>query len=151
MRRALKSPIFNAVCISLFTAFYSVVFFASAGSESFKENLDYANIPARWAAWSRFLEAGNHVYIAAAMIALTILVVVMLLSRRQPHDEYHAAILTNCLAAAIVPTLLAIAVFYIVILLNQSGIVERFTFFIVIHWVTVVFANLTYIFLCRWR
>jgi len=48
-------------------------------------------------------------------------------------------------------TLVAIAIFYLLILNEPTGIVEKFTFFIVIHWSTVVISNLAYVLLCRWR
>jgi hypothetical protein len=83
------------------------------------------------------------------MIAVTILVVVLLVISRRPYDEYHTAILNNCLLVAVVLTLVAIAVFFVIVLNEPSGIVGKFTLFIAIHWTTVVFANLAYVLLCR--
>ena len=123
MRQLLKSPTINAVCISLFTAFYAVIFFVT----------------------------GHHKYIATALTAVTAIVVVLLLTRRKPHDEYHTAILTNCLVIASIMTLIAIAIFYLIILADPTDIIEKFTLFIAIHWTTVVFANLIYVLLCRKR
>jgi len=151
MKSILKNPITNAVCISLFSAFYAVVFIATSGNRLDKIlYYNHGNEPF-WSAWSRFLAAGNHAYIAYALIALTLLVVVMLISRRRQYDEYHVSILLSCLAAATALTLIAIAVFYILVLSNPVGIAEKFTFFIVVHWISVVFADITYVFLCRWR
>ena len=152
MKSILKNPIVNAVCISLFSMFYTVVFISASGQGKLESILHYnrGNIPF-WSAWSRFLASGYHIYIAYVLIGLTIVVVAMLFSRRRHYDEYHVSILLQCLAAAAVLTLAAIAVFYIRVLNNPVGIVERFTLFIVIHWISVVFADIVYVFMCRWR
>lgn len=150
MKRILKSPTANAICIGIFTAFYASVFFMTSGSMNFENNL-HSNVSPLWSWWRDFLAAGHQVYIAGALIAVTILVVVLLMIRRQPYDEYHTSILTNCLVAAAVLTLAAIAIFYLIILDDPSEIIGKFTLFIVIHWTTVVFSNLTYVLLCRWR
>ena len=75
----------------------------------------------------------------------------MLLFRRRPYDEYHTFKLIQCLVIATILTLIAIAGFYLMILSDSNGIVEKFTLFIVIHWTTVVLADLVYVFVCRWR
>ena len=151
MKRLLKSPTVNAVCISVLTAFYAMIFFATSKSIDFENNLYYKEPTSFWSGWSSFLAAGRQLHIASFLIAVTILVVVMLVVRRKPYDEYHTSILTHCLIAAAVLTMIAIAIFYLLILNNPTGIIEKFTLFIVIHWSTVVFSNLTYVVLCRWR
>ena len=154
MKGILKKPAINAVCISLFTAFYGLIFNLTSGHIEFESLLYYSratdNYPF-WTGWSRFLASGHHIYIACALIVITILVVLMLLFRRRPYDEYHTATLTQCLAVAVILTLIAIAGFYLMILSDSNGIVEKFTLFIVIHWTTVVLADLVYVFECRWR
>jgi len=145
MKRLLKSPVTNAVCISVFTAFYALIFFMNSNN-----TVCYMEATSFWSAWSDFLINGHHHYIAYVLIAVTVLVVALLILRR-PYGEYHTSILTHCLVAAAVLTLLAIAIFYLMILHDPNGIIEKFTLFIVIHWATVVFANLTYILLCRWK
>jgi len=153
MKRILKHPATNASCISLFTAFYALIFIITSGHAEFQNLLYYGragqNADSFWAWWSFFLSAGFQKYIAYALIALTALVVVLLLTRRRPYDEYHTAILTACLSAAVVLTLIAIAVFYLLVLSEPSGIVEKFTLFVSIHWASVVLADLTYVLLCR--
>lgn len=151
MKRLLKSPVVNAVCICIFTAFYAVVFFVTSKSIEFENRLNYKEADSFWTAWSDFLAAGHQIYIACTLIVVTILLVVLLIIRRKPYDEYHTSILTHCLVVAVLLTLAAIAVFYLVILSEPTGIIEKFTLFIVIHWTTVVFADLTYVLLCRWR
>lgn len=154
MKGILKNPVINAVCISLFTAFYGIIFIVTSGHVEFESLLYYtraAKAPPFWPGWSNFLASGNHVYIAYGLIAITILVVLMLLFRRRSYDEYHVAILIQCLAIAAVLTLIAIAAFYLMVLSDPNGIIEKFTLFIVIHWSTVVLADLGYVFICRWR
>lgn len=147
MKRILRHPAVNAVCISLFTAFYALVFLTASKNIAFGKQI----ADPFWEGWSSFLTAGYHAYIAYAMIAITILVVVLLILRRRPYDEYHTSLLIHCLAVAAVLTLVAIAVFYLMILSDPSSIVEKFTLFIVIHWTTVVLCDLTYVLLCRWK
>lgn len=155
MKRILRSPAVNAVCISLFTAFYGLIFIVTSGHIEFKNMLYYsvANHQGNsfWESWSEFLATGNHVLIAYVLIAVTMLVVALLIMRRRPYDEYHTSLLSQCLAVAVVLTLIAIAIFYLMVLSDPNGIIEKFTFFIVIHWSTVVLADLAFVLLCRWK
>ena len=154
MKTLLSRPLVNAVCIGLFTAFYGLIFIITSGHVEFESLLYYnratQNI-AFWKGFSNFLAAGYHVYIAYVLIAITILVIILLLIRRHPYDEYHISLLRRCLSVAVVLTLIAIAIFYLIILSNPNGIVEKFTFFIVLHWAIVVLADLSFVLLCRWR
>ncbi len=153
MNHILRHPAVNAAGISLFTIFYAIVFFATAGSPNFIKLLYFTSAPGEsatfWKTWSNFLANGGHVWIAWAMIAFSALVLFILALRRHPYDEYHTVLLMNCLVVATVMTLLAIAVFFLLILCDPTGIVEKFMLFIVIHWVTVVLANLVYLLICR--
>ena len=153
MKRILKHPAVNAVCISLFTAFYALIFIVSSGSNRIGLYFGYENRTlvegSLLASWSRFLAAGHHRYIACAMIAITLFLVVLLLARRRTYDEYHVERLTTCLVIAMFLTLVAIAMLFLLMLYYPSGIVEMLTFFIVVHWVTVVLADLIYVLVCR--
>lgn len=154
MKNILKYPATNAICISLFTAFYGLIFIVTSGHAEFEELLYYTRSTIThtfWSRWSSFLASGHHSYIAFILIALTALVVLMLLFRQKPYDEYHVYSLVQCLVAATVLTMIAIAGFYLIILSDSNGIVEKFTFFIVIHWTTVVLADIVFVFACRWR
>ena len=151
MKRFLKSPRVNAVYISIFTAFYTLIFFLSSKNIELKNALYYKEEKSFWSAWSGFIAAGYHRYIACILVAVTIFIVILLITHRKPYDEYHTSILIHCLVAAVALTLAAIAIFYIMILNEPVGIIEKFTLFIVIHWTTVVFANLIYVLLCSWR
>jgi len=155
MKKLLSRPMVNAVCICLFTAFYSLIFIVTSGHIEF-QNLLYYNtasphVSVFWKDFGSFLIAGHHAYIAYILIAVTVLVVVLLLFRRHPYDEYHTALLNGCLSVAVILTLIAIAIFYLMILSDPNGIVEKFTLFIIIHWSVVVLADLSFVLLCRWR
>lgn len=152
MRRFMSNPITNAVCISMFTLFYSIVFMLTAHNHRFVEQLGFPqNTTGFWGSWSRFLYNGQQIYIVYAMIALTILVVLLLTLRRRAYDEYHTSILTHCLVVSLALSLMIIAIFYIMILFDPRGFVEKFTLFVSINWITVVLADLAYISICRWR
>lgn len=148
MKRLLKYPATNAACLGLFSAFYALVFLLCAGGQVPEAGLAASPF---WSAWTGFLSSGGQRTIALVMIVLTLLVVALLLTRRRLFDEYHTAILFSCLAVALVLTLIAIAVFYLVILSNANGAAEKFTLFVTVHWVTVVLADLVFVLLCRWR
>ena len=109
MKRILRNPIVNAVCISIFTAFYALVLLTASGRAGFKSLLYYSGAGQGaggfWARWSAFLASGHLCYIALAVIALTVVVVALLLLRRRPYDEYHTSLLSQCLAVALVLTL----------------------------------------------
>ena len=155
MKKLLSSPKTNAACISIFSAFYGLIFILTSGYAEFESMLYYNrasyNVGPFWMSISAFLASGYHAFIAYAMIAMTILVVALLLLRKQPYDEYHVSLLLKCLSIALVLTMLAIGIFYLMILSDPNGILEKFTLFIVIHWVTVVLADLFFVLLCRWR
>jgi hypothetical protein len=154
MKGLLKYPAFNAVCISLFSAFYGFIFIVTAAHHEYQDTLYYIgptiNAEGFWPAWAHFLEIGGHGFIAVALLIATVILDVMLLIRRRPYDEYHTAILTQCLSAAIMLMIVAVAIFYLAILSVPNGIVEKFTLFIVIHWVTVVFSDFVFVLKCRW-
>jgi hypothetical protein len=154
MKRLLKYPAFNAICISLFSAFYGCIFIMTAAHYEYNGMLYYIkptiHAEGFWPAWAHFLERGGHGLIAIALIILTAVLDVLLLTRRRPYDEYHTAILIQCLSVAIMLMIVAVAVFYLAVLSVPNGIVEKFTLFIVIHWVTVVLADFVFVLKCRW-
>jgi len=155
MKRLLSHPVTNVVGISIFTLFYALIFVVTSEHLEFQGllyyNRNYYNNPDFWHVWSGFLDAGYQRYIAYVLIAVTALIVILLLLRRRPYDEYHLSILMQCLVVALVLTLLSIALFYLMILSDSNGIVEKFTLFITIHWVTVVLADFVYVLICRWK
>jgi len=63
MRRFLKSPVVNAIFISLFTAFYAIIFCVTSGSAEFRNDLYYKGGASFLSAWSGFLAEGHQIYI----------------------------------------------------------------------------------------
>lgn len=155
MKRVLQSPVFNAVCLSMFSVFYAVVFIITSLSAGFRTKLLIANpdqpASAFLLAFSRFLFAGRQLYLAGALLLLTVVVIAMLVIRPHPYDEYHTALLTQCLVVSIILTLIAIAVFYAAVLIAPEAIIEKFTLFALIHWATVILADLVFVLICRWK
>jgi hypothetical protein len=154
MKKLLRNPMTNAVCTSVFTMFYSLIFIISSGRAEFQELLYHSgsrlNVSEFWEGWSGFLRAGHQQYIAYILIALT-MIAVFLLIRRRNYDEYHTQILMQCLVVALILTMIAIALFFLIILRDLNWAVEKFTLFIAIHWATVVLSDLAYILICKGR
>lgn len=154
MNRFLKRPVINAVCLSLFTAFYALVFIMTANSAAWKIHLGSScseTASPLFSVWHDFLRAGGHAFLAYGLIAVTAVVVFLLLRRRKPYDEYHISLLKNCLVISLLLCLAAIALFYLAVLSDTSGILEKFTLFVVLNWGTIVFADLAFVLLCQWR
>ncbi|MCL1913717.1 MAG: hypothetical protein FWG10_07560 [Eubacteriaceae bacterium] len=151
MKRNLKSTTFNALCISLLSAFYASIFILYINSLKVGWIGSYEGDSLFWTVWNNFLASGNHQPLAAFVAAMSVVVVALLLGRTKRHDEYHALILTYCLAVAAILTVIAIAVFYMVILCEPSWFIRKFTLFVLVHWITVVVSNLAYVLICQWR
>jgi len=148
MNRFLRHPATNAIGLSTFSVFYGVLFWAfSDRIQSQTGTSEHAF----WKAWDNFLSCGGHRYIALALLALTVLVVALLLTKHKPYDEYHTAILIQCLAVSVVLALAAIAGFFVLILIDPTQIISKFTLFVTVNWSTVVLADLTYLLLCGRR
>jgi len=150
MKKLIKSPVINAICICLFTAFYWILFRPQSGAVNSEWIEFYYGNSSLWSLWSRLIHNGLLEIIANILLGVTILIIILLVLRRRSYDEYHTEKLTHCLVIAIVLTLIAIAVFYLVMLSEPLWITGKFTLFIVVHWATVVFSNLVYVLLC-WR
>ena len=154
MKKLLRNPITNAVCISVFSIFYTIIFIITSTHVELRGTLyqsgDQLTVSAFWEIWSSFLSAGNQRYIVYVLLVMTLITVLLLISRRS-YDEYHIQILIQCLVVALVLTMIAIALFFLIILTDSNQVVEKFTLFITIHWATVVLADLAYTLICRWR
>ncbi len=156
MNRILKLPVTNAVCLCLFTSFYTVVFIFTAQSDKWKlllgsKSPEAAFLPSLTRRWGDFLASGYHVYVALAMLAVTFFVAFLLIKKKKPYDEYHISILVNCLIVSLVLSLIAVAGIYVLILYDTTAIIEKMTFIIVINWVSVVFSDLIFVLCCKTR
>lgn len=146
MRRLLQRPAANAVFLCLFTAFYFVVFLTIS-----QENQPDGVREDFWGRWCSFLAGGGQRGIAFALLAVTVVTVVLLLLRRQPYDEYHLSQLLTCFTVALALTLVAIAVFFLLIVLQPTAVVEKCFLFAALHWGTVVCADFVYVLMFQRR
>ena len=146
MNRFFRHPVTNAIGISLYSLFYGIIFLAFSDRVVSQTGTDASSF---WKIWDNFLIHGGHRYTAAVLAVLTVLIVLLLLINHKPYDEYHTAILLKCLAVSLILTLAAIAVFFIVVLIDPVGVICKFTLFITVNWSTVVLADFIYLLLCR--
>lgn len=144
MNKLIRNPITNAIGLGLFSAFYGVIFL---GFSNLISSLTGQSKKSFWIFWDGVLTSGGHQYIAFVLIALSFIVIILLF-RHKPYDEYHTAILINCLLTALILTLAAIAVLFLVILADPVGAIGKITFFVSLNWITVVAANLIYLLFC---
>ena len=151
MKRLLKSPLVNALFLSLFSVFYALVFLLNS------KNL-LSDTPASafdrhdfWSFWRGFLLADHHLYLVYLLFVVTAVVVLLLFRRRHDLDEYQTSVMINCFIVALALVLSAIALFYLLIVTDPTALPEKFTLFILIHWATVVFADLFYVLLAAER
>lgn len=145
----LRYPFFNGAFISLFSSFYAFIFIFTSNHIEFQNILYYTKAKAansnNLSTWGEFLYNGNQKYIGMAMIALTVLIVILLASRKTSYDEYHVAILSNYLLIAGFITICLVAILFFLILSEPMAIVEKITLFVILHWMSILVANLIFI------
>lgn len=83
------------------------------------------------------------------MIALTVLIIILLVLRKNLYDEYHVEILSKCFLAAGLITICLVAILFLLILSEPIAIVEKITLFVILHWMSILVADLTFIITCR--
>jgi len=146
MNKFLRHPATNAVGLCVFSAFYAVMFLG------FSDKITGAAgnaVGTFWRGWESFLIAGGHRITAVVLIVITLAVLALLLIKHKPYDEYHTAILIKCLSVSVILTLLAIGVFFFLVLLDPTAFLSKFMLFTTINWSTVILADLVYLLLCR--
>jgi len=145
MNRFLRHPATNAVGVSAYSLFNSILFLVFSDHIQSQTGLAATSF---WKVWDAFLSHGGHRYTALILVALTSVIVTLLIVKHKPYDEYHTAILVKCLAVSAILILAAIAVFFVVVLIDPTQIISKFTLFITVNWATVVLADLIYLILC---
>ena len=148
MNKFFRHPATNAVGLAVFSTFYGVIFLGFyphllTGTGETQNSF--------WLAWDTFLLANGPKYLAVALLILTAVVIAMLLRHHSVYDEYHTAILLRCLAVAVVLALMAIGLFFVLVIIDPVGIVSKLTLMVSINWTTVVLADLVYLIVCRMR
>jgi len=148
MNRFFRHPATNAVGLTIFSAFYGVIFlgFSPRLLTGTGESQN-----AFWRAWDAFLLAQGNRWLAVALLALTLLCLVILLRHRSVYDEYQTALLVRCLATAVVLALAGIGGLFALVLLDPVGIVSKLALMVSVNWASVVLADLVYLIVCRRR
>jgi hypothetical protein len=149
----LRYPFVNGAFVSLFTSFYAFILIFTSNHIEFQNILYYTKAKAanssNLSIWGEFLYNGHQKYIGIAMIALTVLIIVLLLLRKKSYDEYHVDILIKSFLIAGFITICLVAIFFFLILSEPIAIVEKITLFVILHWMSMLLADLIFIITCR--
>lgn len=153
MMKLLRYPIINGAFVSLFTFFYAFILIFTSNHIEFQNILYYTKAKAansnNLSLWGELLYNGNQKYIGMAMIALTVLIIILLVLRKNLYDEYHVEILSKCFLAVGLITICLVAILFFLILSEPIAIVEKITLFVILHWMSILVADLTFIITCR--
>ncbi|MDD4729733.1 MAG: hypothetical protein PHN55_13430 [Dysgonamonadaceae bacterium] len=151
--KCLRYPFVNGTFVSLFTSFYAFILIFTSKHIEFQNILYYTKAKAansnNLSIWGEFLYNGNQKYIGMAMIVLTVLIIILLVLRKNLYDEYHVEILSKCFLAAGFITICLVAIFFFLILSEPTAIVEKITLFVILHWMSMLVADLIFIITCR--
>jgi hypothetical protein len=151
--KLLRYPFVNGAFISLFTSFYSFILIITSEHIEFQRILYFTKAKAansnNLSRWGEFLYNGNQKYIGMGMIALTVLIIVLLVLRKSPYDEYHVEILSKCFLLAGLITICLVAILFFLILSEPIAIVEKINLFVILHWMSMLVADLIFIITCR--
>ena len=151
--KLLRYPLVNGVFVSIFSAFYAFILIITSNHTEFQRILYYTKAKAansnNLSAWGEFLYNGHQKYIGIAMIALTVLIIVLLVLRKRSYDEYHVEILSKSFLLAGFITICLVAIFFFLILSEPIAIVEKITLFVILHWMSILVADLIFIIVCR--
>ncbi len=151
MKNLLKRPVINSICLTIFTMFYVICFTLANFSQSIKSSLYYANNThnSLMKFWSRFLNNNGFLYLAIAFFVLTTVLIFFISKRKKSYDEYQTTILTNCLVISLILTLVAIGVFFVIVLIDPVGIIEKIVLLVTINWTSVFISNFAFIGVCN--
>lgn len=146
----IRKPCFNAIVISVISAFYAAVFIVCSGHMEFERILNHSTTlnSALWNGWSEFLRQGQIKYVGVLFILLAAIIVVLSLVRKQDYDEYQSSILEKGLIVSGVVMVLLLPIVLLSILSDRSYAVEYITLLVVVHWLAVLAADLVYV--VRW-
>lgn len=135
--------------ILLITAVYSAVFIVTSGHIEFARMLHHSKTlqSAFWNTWSNFLMQGNIKYIGYGYMMLAAAIVIFSLIKRQNYDEYQTAILEKGFLAAGMVMVCLFPVALLLVLSDPNYAIEVILFLVVVHWSTVLIADLGYVIL----
>lgn len=145
--KIMRNPKANAAIILIITAFYSLVFILTSGHIEFKRMLNHASTlnSAFWNVWSAFLMRGNLKYIGYAYLVLAVAIVILSLIRKQNYDEYQISILEKGLIASGIVMVCLSPMTLVLVLSDPNYAIESLMLLVVVHWSTVLIADLAYV------
>ncbi len=151
----LRYPFVNGIFVSIFSSFYAFILIATSNHAEFQNILYYTKAKNAYSnnlsIWGEFLYNGNQKYIGIAMIALSVIIIILLVFRKNLYDEYHVEILSKCFLTTGFITICLVAILFFLILSEPIAIVEKITLFVILHWMSILVADLVYIITCRTR
>lgn len=151
--KCLRYPFVNGAFVSIFSTFYAFILIITSNHVEFQSILYYTKAKAansnNLSTWGEFLYNGHQKYIGMAMLALTVLIIVLLVLRKRSYDEYHVEILSKSFLIAGFITICLVAIFFFLILSEPIAIVEKITLFVILHWMSILVADLIFIIVCR--
>ena len=143
--KILRNPKVNAAVIFILTAVYASVFIITPGHIEFERLLTHAATlnSAFWNAWSAFLTQGNLQYIGYVVLAIPI--VILSLIRKKNYDEYQTGILEKGFLVSGIVTACLFPAALLLVFSDPNYAVEALTLLVVVHWSTVLIADLAYV------
>lgn len=145
--KIMRNPKMNSAIILIITVFYSSVFILTSGDIEFGRMLNHAGTlnNAFWNAWSAFLTHGNLKYVGYAYLVLAAAIVILSLIRKQNYDEYQTGILEKGFIVSGIVMVYLFPAALLLILSDTNYAIEALTLLVVVHWSTVLIADLTYV------
>ena len=145
--RIMRKPQVNAAIISIISIFYALVLILTSGHMEFERILNHANTlnSVFWNEWSAFLKQGNMKYIGYTYIVLAIAIVVLSFVRKQDYDEYQTGILEKGVIIMGAVMVLLFPVALMLVLSDPLYSIETLMLLVVVHWSTILIADLIYV------
>ena len=145
--KILRNPKVNAAIILFITTFYSLVFILTSGHIELERILNHASTlnSAFWNAWSAFLTQGNLKYIGYAYFVLAAAIVLLSLIRKQNYDEYQTGILEKGLIVSGIAMACLFPMALVLVLSDPNYAIEALMLLVIMHWSTVLIADLAYV------
>ena len=145
--KTFRKPLINAVVISIISIFYAAVFVLTSRHLEFERILNHSDTlnSIFWNEWSAFLQQGNMKYIGYAYIILAIVIMVLSLIRKRDYDEYQTCILEKGIIVMGSVMVILFPIALILVLSEPLYSVETIMFLVVVHWFTVLIADLVYV------
>jgi hypothetical protein len=140
----------NIFCLSFFPVFFTFCFMAHTGSTDFDWFYYYQGETSFWKEWSNLLIYNCHVDIALVLDILSLPIVIMFTKYHKTYDKHRVSILYSRFGTVINVSFVPMAVFYLMIfkmniLDDILWLAGKFTFFVIVHWLIVLFVNIMYI------